>query len=452
MLALGPTDAVVVGAAGTVIRLEGLRPSMVETGREEHLFGVDGDDAVVRAVGTEGVILRLDDAGVTVEHESGPTLRAVAHCLGRWMAVGDHGHVLRRVGERWERVAHAIDEGLTDLACDGDRFAASGREGRVHLLSGEGHVALESGDRLGFRGIGSAPGAPTWLVGDGGRLARVDGDHLRLLTAGPVATLFDVGDLAGVLTVVGQWGTLAKAAQGRFQTVEVPTEVALAALAELEEHRLIAVGDQGQLLEITFDAVRRHELDPADRVGLRDVVARGGVLLAVGTEGAVVRGAPGAFVVDRVPEVGTFWGLTGSPESAIAVGEGGAVVRIEGPTESRVDCPAGPTLRDIAANDAGIHWAVGDGGRILRIDDEGCTEERAASDDADVLYAVGMGPSGRPMAVGENAAALERDGAGEWQPLELPIGGLELRGLHRTDHDVYLVGAAGLVMRHRRLD
>jgi len=437
------------------VRLQTLRPTMVDTGREDHLFGVDEDDGVIRSVGTGGVVLRIDEGGVTVEHEGGATLRSVAHCIGRWLAVGDHGTVLRLAGDRWERVATDIDEGLTDLACDADRFAASGREGNVYLLDGERSVALSSGDDLGFRGIGGGEGMATWLVGDGGRLARVDGDHLRMLTAGPVATLFDVTDLAGVLVVVGQWGTLAKTTDGRLTSVETPTEVALSAVAKLEDHRLIAVGDEGQLLEITFDAVRRHELDADDSVGLRDLVAGGGVLVGVGAGGAIVRGAPGAFVVERVPELGTLWGIAGDPDRALAVGADGAVVRIEGPTETRVLCPEGPTLRDVmlqTEGEAETYWAVGDSGRILRIDDEGCVAEREASDDGPVLHAVELGPNGRPFAVGEDGAAFERGEDGTWTALDLSVGGLELRGLHRTDHDVYLVGASGLVMRHRRLD
>ncbi len=455
VVALGPTDALAVGAEGTVVRLQTLRPSVVDTGRSDHLFGVDEDDGVVRAVGTGGVVLRIDEAGVTVEHEGGATLRSIAHCIGRWLAVGDHGTVLRLVDDRWERVATDIDEGLTDLACDADRFAASGREGKVYLLDGERAVALESGDTLGFRGIGGGEGMATWLVGDGGRLARVDGDHLRMLTAGPVATLFDVTDLAGVLVVVGQWGTLAKTTDGRLATVETPTEVALAAVAKLEEHRLIAVGDEGQLLEVTFDSVRRHQLEGDDSVSLRDLVAGGGVLVAVGAGGSVVRGAPGAFVVERVPELGTFWGIAGTPDRALAVGDDGAVVRIEGATETRVLCPEGPTLRDVmlqTEGDGETYWAVGDGGRILRIDAEGCVAEQEASEDAPVLHAVELGPQGRPFAVGEDGAAFERGEDGSWTALDLSVGGLELRGLHRTDHDVYLVGASGLVMRHRRLD
>ncbi len=123
--------------------------------------------------------------------------------------------------------------------------------------------------------------------------------------------------------------------------------------------------------------------------------------------------------------------------------------------ETRVLCPEGPTLRDVMVQGEAAderYWAVGDGGRILRIDGEGCVVEREAAEDEKVLYAVELGPDGKPFAVGEDGVALERSEEGEWAPVELSVGGLELRGLHRTDHDVYLVGAGGLVMRHRRLD
>ena len=114
--------------------------------------------------------------------------------------------------------------------------------------------------------------------------------------------------------------------------------------------------------------------------------------------------------------------------------------------------PLPPSRRVLGDPHGSVAWAVGDGGRILRIDGEGCVVEQAASEEAPVLHAVELGPQGRPFAVGEDGAAYERGEDGTWAALDLSVGGLELRGLHRTDHDVYLVGASGLVMRHRRLD
>ena len=479
VLATGPTDAVIVGARGTIIRLKSLRAERIDSHVEEHFFGVAASDDVVRAVGVNGRIARVERSGEVVsEHQSGPTLRAIAYCQGNWLAVGDHGVALRLVQNRWTRMSGLPREGLTDVTCDGDRFAASGADGNVFLLAQDRHVRLTSGTALGFRGIGGGTGAPTWLVGDGGRLARIERDHLRLLTAGPVATLYAVSDLAGALVVGGQWGTLARESATGLQALTTPTEAGIAALAKLQEHRLIAVGDGGELLEIAHDSLRRHALDADNRGVLFDVVAADGALLAVGASGALVRGAPGAFVVDRLPDVGALRGVAGDPSAAVAVGDEGIVLRVGATVATRIACPEGPTLHDVweqpadasaaegpvSSAGSGTFFAVGENGRILRIDGSGCVAEELATSADSIeggqklsaahvaLRAVGLGPSGRPFAVGANGFAAERSEEGQWRPKSMAVGGLHLYGLHATSRNVYVVGAGGLVLWHRRLD
>jgi len=449
VVARGTTDALLVGDEGTVISLRALQPHPVSTGRSEHLFGAHVAGEVAWAVGQRGVVLRVEGDEVSVEREPrGGNLRAVGGCPERDLyAVGDGGTVMRRVDDRWQTVADTPNENWTDVACDGEgRAVVSGSRGGVLLLAGSRFVRLDSGSDNALRGAGSADPGGTWVAGDNGRLAQVDGGHLRLLTAGHTGAVFDVDALGGALVAVGQYGALLRHRDRRFVTDASGTDAALAALAQLRDDALVAVGDVGTVVEITWDSARVLETPEDPRPGWRDVVAGNGELLAVGTEGRLLRGAPGAFTITQVDDVGALWAVAGTPDDAIVVGED-AVLRVDGASVSRVGCEG--SWRGVTRGEEGT-WLVGEGGRVARLSEDGaCSTEH---EDGETLHAIGPGPNGRLLAVGEDGYAIERGEDGAWADFEIPSGDFDLRGIYRTDRDVYVVGVGGVILRHPRLD
>ena len=453
--ATGPTDAVAVGDDGTILRLPGLQPRPVASGREENLYGLHVTGAGrIYAAGQRGLVLRLDQEQVTVDRApSGSTLRAIGGCAGSLYAAGDDGVVLRREGDpdgegTWRRLNVAERQDWTDLTCDDGRVALSGNGGAVLLLSGDRSVKLESGGERGLRGIGGGADAPTWIVGDGGLLAQLERNRLHILTAGHTGTLFDVDLLGGAMVAVGAWGAVLRYDGERLTRAESPTDAALTGVAMLAEDRLVAVGDHGALLEITWDAARRIET-PGDR-GWRDVVAGGGALLAVGSDGAVMRGVPGALTEAQVPadDEGApgLWAVTGTPDQAVAVGDRGAVFTLTGAGQTlRARCGA-ESLRAVAELD-GVLLAAGEDGVVYRIEDAGCVEERRGGP---TLHALGPAPRGGAMAVGSRGAAYVRAEDGTWSDLELDTD-FELQSIFATERDVFVAGASGVVLRHPRL-
>ncbi len=451
--AQGTLDGMAVGSDGTIVRLRQLEPVAIETERNEDFLDVAfvGEQAWV--VGTRGVILAVDEAdAVTVEREaSGVTLRAVGGCAGGHLyAAGDDGRVLRRTREgRWRRLRIEGEEDWTDIGCVGSFPALSGRSGGVLLRTGEDSVRLESGDPRAFFGLASFPGqadGAAYLVGDDGKFARVHRGQVVRLTRGPTQTFMGLGTLGGALVGVGLMGRMARWEEQSMRPVDTGTDAAFAAVALLTEDRLIAVGDHGQLRLIFWDRV--EEIPAEGAVSWRDVVAADGRLLAVGSGGHILRGAPGSFAVTRAPSERTLWGIDGTPEDAIAVGDGGQVWALRDGI-SAIPCPGTGTLRDVVRQGAQA-WMVGDGGRILRFEGGACVTERPAGSGA-TLHAVDIGPNGRPLAAGEGGEVIERTDEGTWQSLELNVG-LGLRAIHRTDRHVYLAGAGGAILRHARLD
>ena len=148
--------------------------------------------------------------------------------------------------------------------------------------------------------------------------------------------------------------------------------------------------------------------------------------------------------------VGTLYGIAGTPASAFIVGEGGAIFRSDAATEQRIACSEHADLRGVVLDGAGA-VAVGDGGVIVRITDAGCVVERPFSATVRDLYAVAPGPNGRLLAVGESGTALERTDAGTWEPYELDAGGYDLHRIVTTDRDIFVIGAGGVVLRHPRI-
>jgi len=442
------TRAVVVGNHGTLLVVRGFGVTAVDTPTDLDLLGVHATADAVYAVGERGVVLRLAEGAVSMERPAeGPTLRAVGGCPGSDLyAVGDGGLVLRRDPEgRWLSVPGADHEGMVDVDCDGDRAMAAGKRGGVFLLAGRRMVRLQSGAERPLSGVGGAAQAPSFVVGKDGRMMVVEQDHLRLLTSGPMGQFFDADFLGGALVAVGAWGSIVRQGVRGLTVAESPTDAALAALVPVDDATLLAFGDRGVVLSLTWDGV--DQLDIGSHAAFRDAVSADGQVLVVGGAGAVLRGVPGAFVESRVPDVETLWAVAGTPADAIAVGDGGVVVRFAAGAATVTHCDGDITLRGVARLAQG-DFAVGDDGRIARLEADGCVWEHEGGD---TLYAVALGPDDEPFAVGADGTAFGRTAQGTWEARELDADGVELRRIVSTARDVYVVGGGGAILRHPRL-
>ncbi|MCA9534197.1 MAG: protein kinase [Myxococcales bacterium] len=453
VVVVSPTEVVAVGDQGTLLRVVGQQLTSVATGVSETLFGVHARGGAVFAVGQGGVILRVEGEHVSVERPPGSsTLRAVGGCpQSDLYAVGDDGHVLLRDDTgAWRRVPGTGREGFTGITCDAGRAAASGNQGNVLLLAGERSVRLGSGTDQPFRDIAGADGGTTWVVGDAGRLALIAGDHLILLTEGTSRTLRAAASLAGRLVVVGEWGTLLREGESQFTPGTSGTDAALAGLATYQDDTLVAVGDQGVMLGITWSAVR--EIDSPTEQPLRAVVASAGWLTAVGAAGTIVRGPLEALRAETLPSEPTLWGISGDGETSTAVGDAGTIVRLTRLTTAVVPCPEarGMRFRGVYQGPTDT-FAVGAGGAILRLTGDTCVVEQAPQPDRAMLFAVGLDDEGRVFAAGEEGVAFVRSPDGTWAALDLGVD-VGIYGMLRTDRDVWLLGASGAILRHPRTD
>jgi hypothetical protein len=90
-------------------------------------------------------------------------------------------------------------------------------------------------------------------------------------------------------------------------------------------------------------------------------------------------------------------------------------------------------------------FAVGEHGAVVRIEGDACVVEHEGGP---TLNAVGLGPTGQPLAVGDEGVSLVRSDEGTWSASDLDVGRVSLRGLERIERYVYVVGTGGTILRH----
>ncbi len=446
---MSATEAWVAGDGGTLLRVTGDRVTALDVGTERDLLAMMARGEHVFVVGAGGTVLRLSGTRAAREQAGvDATLRAVGGCpSGPVYAAGDEGTLLwRRQSGEWESVRVNGNEAFTSLSCDHGRVAAVRRDGTVLLVSGARTVELPSGHDGPWYAVRGGPRGPSWLAGAGGRLATIEEDHVRTRTAGPTVPIRDLGGMGGALVAVGEWGRILRERERGLEQVESPTDSGLAALIQLGEGRLIAVGDYGAMVDIRFD--RSILLSTPTRASLRDGVSEGEELLIVGAEGHLIRGVPSLLHASVVPGAGDLWSVAGTPSDAVAVGEGGVVLRITANDYARVPCEGAGTLRAVVRA-AGATWAAGDAGRIVRIEASGCVEEHAGGP---ALHSLGLGQEGRLLAGGDDGVVLSRGEDGVWTREDVDVAGASVRAVWRSDRYVYLAGTEGILVRHIRLD
>lgn len=442
-------SALAVGDAGTALRIGADGVELVATDTDEDLLAVFARGPDRFAAGTAGTVLRFGPEGV--QREVTPvrtTLRGIGGCpSGSIYAVGDRATLIRRhLDGAWRSVSVSGDEGFTSVSCDHGRVAVVTAAGRVMLVSGNTTLELPSSFERVWHDVDGASEGRSWVVGLGGRLATIERDHVRTRTAGPTHPIRAMGAMGGALVAVGEWGKILQQREQGFAERESPTEAGLAALVQLGEGRLLAVGDFGAIVDIRHD--RAELLESPTESSLRAVVAEDDELLMVGAQGVVLRGALGALRLTAMSDVGDLHGLAGTPSNAIAVGDGGVVLRLNQRGFQRVPCDAGETLRAVARIGDGA-WAVGDDGVIVRVHDASCVVEQRGGP---TLHAVGRGPEGRPLAVGDGGTTLSRGEDGSWEPAGLAVGRASLRVIYRSQRDVFVAGTGGVIARHVRID
>jgi serine/threonine protein kinase len=448
------TEEIAVGDDGAIVRLLGDRVLSVPVEGAPDLLGIVARNGVATIVGEAGTVIRITDGHPTrLDAPTSQTLRAVGGCDEDLYVAGDEGVLLRQMRDGWRpvRLEPASRAMFTSISCDHGRTVVVGADGEVRLVSGLRSVKLETDFDGVLTGVSGAADEATWIVGTSGRLSVVVSDHVETRVAGPIASLRDIADVGGALVAVGDWGKLIREHEDGLVLDQAPVEAGLGSVARLGDGSLVAVGDGGTIVRLRFDSA---EVVPSPTENaLRSVVARDGAMLAVGAEGTVVRGSPSSLVPTRIADIGDLAAVTGDPTDALAVGDNGAIVHLGASGSRVVSCGVSYGLRGVVREDAsGPAFAVGEAGAIVRIEPDGSCITEHHSPGSPMLNGIGRGPDGHLLAVGDMGTAFSRGDDGTWAPVDLDVGGVSLRAVRSIERYVFVVGAGGVILRHIRVD
>ena len=203
-----------------------------------------------------------------------------------------------------------------------------------------------------------------WLVGDGGVVLRFDGTSFRRLSLGIDENLSAIsGSRRTDPVIVGRSGGIYRLRVAEVDVQRAPDGSALNSVALLNGDTFLAVGDQGRAFRIGKDAVETERtgttsdllaVDPPFAVGRRGTVLQRTAKntwqrVASGTQADLraVRGLPGG--------------------GAIAVGDGGVVLRLDRTGARSLNAPTEKDLSAVALFD-GIALVAGEEGTVLRLD------------------------------------------------------------------------------------
>ncbi|MCA9664048.1 MAG: hypothetical protein KC503_00625 [Myxococcales bacterium] len=257
--------AYAVGSGGVIVERRDKRWLRAASGTDRDLYAVSvASDGAAFAVGQLGVTLRGggDGGWQLIGEPSARTLRGVWAASGANVtAVGHGGTILRYDGVRWRAEQSGSDADLLAVwGYLGGRVAVGSfgtllreRGGRWSADSIDGLTA-EAQQKLVFRGVGGSGPDDIYAVGDGGVVARYDGQRWRLMSSPTSQTLRAVSfGPRGAAYAVGVQGVLLELVDGRWRAHDAGTTRSLWGVSAGDEGHVV-VGDQGTILR--RDALR----------------------------------------------------------------------------------------------------------------------------------------------------------------------------------------------------
>lgn len=315
------------------------------------LRGVTFFGGRILVTGQEGVVLWSDngvqfEAG-TLDLSTTDWLEGVAASDTVAVAVGDNGAIYRSTdGRSWSRVTNAgITTWLSSVTYGDGLFVAVGESGFI-ATSPDGLVWTPRTSNSGKNLWRATYGANEFLVVGSGGEARVSTNGIQWTGTGPVTdvtnSLYAAARTTGIRIAGGALSLLMQEQREAWKSQlealntasPAPTWTYAAALWDGE--RFLVGGRTGVLVESvreegtngTYTFWFREDESP--RNGLWSIERLGGTTLAVGDRTTVLSSTSGVdWYLESVPITNfpALYGIGGSPDLALAVGEGGLMLR-----------------------------------------------------------------------------------------------------------------------------
>jgi hypothetical protein len=498
----GGTEALfAVGLDGVIVRRQGGVWTPMLSPTENDLFAVfgHGDDDVF-AGGDEGIMLHFNgvgwstvDLGLDIDYSETAFLSMWAreghlfvvgekgailhHFEGVWkkeeslssynlasvwgVSINDiyvgsaGGSVFRRIGGGWS-TQQVTQGGITLnalMALESKDIFAGGTGGAlaVHESAGWTPTLSNDAEERTIQAVWAFATDDVWFIGEDGALVHSEkGKWNTFDVAGPYYknhSFYGLWGRAGEEANLA-WGVGEKGAMLHFDGVDwkdepSAPEVDLNDIAGTTWEDVIAVGGDGLLMRFNGDRwyglTRVVETDlQAVSYGVHGVVAvgKGGTIVKIDGDEVLATSLEGVAAPD-------LFGICSGSGISVAVGSQGKLYRsTDGDVWESVSSGVFDTLRDCVVLDSGTVLAVGDMGRIVRLEDSVATTDPVAT--IANLHRITATEDGIVYAVGDNGLILRNSGEGWVKVHEEP--GLFLYGLHVLAGQVVAVGWAGRII------
>lgn len=493
------SDLWACGAGGTVLSFDGETWNLANTGID------DLDEVTLRGVwGEEGHMFFVGDKG-TILHKAGPNWSKEAsstsyNLYGIWArslvdvyVSAGAGTILHRIGSTW--TSSSVGSGNTQMTAirgvDEGPILAAGTGGSITVLDGGSWSMQVSNDpwERNLHALWSYAEDDSWLIGEDGALVHWNGSKWliedikgpyfkletfrglwgwegdqgrRALAVGERGAMLefdgetwsdlasgleaDVLDMAGPsqgALAVGEDGLLLRVEGTQWFALDRRTDKTLYGVADLGDDRFLVVGQDGVVIEV--DGNQSTLLDPACEETLMGVCSNGKYVAAVGVEGTLVTSTDGVEWTRR--STGVFDTLRDCSMDEMgrvtAVGDLGRILRLDGSALEEIPVATLANLQRVVANDEGRVAIVGDNGLILEGD--GLSFSRLHESPGVFLYGAAWKDSSL-VAVGWNGTVVTWAG-GEVELVQIPGAGL-LRQVWWGDWGGwYAVGTHGAILR-----
>ncbi len=454
-------DIYAAGAEGTLLHWDGVAWEMVDTGLELdlsalNLNGVWGADGQFYVVGDKGTVLHFFEGKWKADESlSSYNLGDVwGVSLTDIYAGAAGGTVLRKIGGAWN--SQQVTQGGVTInglqALSAKAIYGGGTSGSIIAHDSAGWSPKLSNDAYErtIRDVWAFAEDDVWMVGDDGALI-----HLE-------ATKWNTRDIAGPFyknhSFYGLWGrsesgteeAWAVGEKGAILYFDGNEWVDRPSLAAVDFNDLdgdswetvLAVGQDGALLR--FDGTDWFGLARVTDATLNGVATKGDTTVVVGTKGTVLTVAGDLPSLVATDFTNDLFGVCSGAVFAAVGAQGKVFTSADGTAWEPIASGIFDALHDCAIDDSGIIWAVGDMGKILRIDGSAVTVMPVAT--IANLHRITIAPDNRVYVVGDNGLLLAYDGSDWTKAYEEP--GLFLYGVAAFEGVVYAVGWAGRILAY----
>ena len=464
-----------VGAAGTILRLNGSGWTIAPSPTKLDLFGVwfasPGSGWAVGGYGGDRVALYWDGATWTPAPfaptgEMPPGSPNAPRAISGWgdnlWMVGERGVAFQWLDDRWVWRGRVVNKDLRAIQMVGPReaWAVGGQREELSTTSEAAHLVNDVwlpvvmptvfGQQVNYTALHFVSADEGWAVGEYYDVA--NGDFRGVIVHYTAATGWRLESVsAAPMTGVTMLSRRDGWAVGWRYGLYGPSAIYLRYVdgvwfpapgtASVEPLAIDAVGNGGWAVGyagamLRLDGSAWHAVGLEANNNLRGVAFDGATGWAMGAGGVILKHEGTAWASSPRPSSLTLNAVALRGGGGWAVGSAGTILRLSQGTWQAAAAPLPVTLNGVALTAADTGWAVGNAGTLLRLNDSAWSVIMPTV--SVNLYAVALSDDSG-WAVGERqadgSAAILQLQSGEWRRAPSPTG--------QPLYSVSLVGATG---------